>query len=188
MPPVRTGSYGENVVWPVSVLGQPQQVIELGSLGDQILDNLRRLVPHAIPVEGGPKLLAAEHGHKHLVEFHGVEVRVGVLLEAANTILHHQNSTRGAGGHAVKDSEHVEEAEEDIAHVAKHFDGRCEAVNILDGIVPLAQENEVLQVCDAKEHVCLLDKRFEGGEKAAAALEEGEKAAVTEPRHAGVLQ
>lgn len=109
-------------------------------------------------MDQSPKLLAAEHGQKHLVESQGVEVRVGVFPEAANTLLHQQNSTRGAGGHAVKDFERVEEVEEEIAHVAKHFDGRCEAVNILDGIVPLAQENEVLQVRDAEEHVRLLDK------------------------------
>ena len=35
-----------------------------------------------VDMNQSPKLFATEHGHKQLVEFHGVEVRVGVLLEA----------------------------------------------------------------------------------------------------------
>ena len=39
-----------------------------------------------VDMNQSPELFATEHGHKHLVEFHGVEVRVMVLLEAAHTI------------------------------------------------------------------------------------------------------
>ena len=41
-------------MWLIPVVGQPQQVIELGGLGDQILGDLRSPVPHELPVDGGP--------------------------------------------------------------------------------------------------------------------------------------
>jgi hypothetical protein len=43
-------------VWLVSAVGQPDQVIELRSPSDQILGNFRGLVPHKVPVDGGPVL------------------------------------------------------------------------------------------------------------------------------------
>jgi hypothetical protein len=43
-------------VWLVSAAGQPDQVIELRRPSDQALGNFRSLVPHEVPVEGGPVL------------------------------------------------------------------------------------------------------------------------------------
>lgn len=186
MPLVRTGSDGENGVWFVSAVGQPQQVIELGSLGDQILDNLCSLESHARPVDGGPKILAAEHGQEHSGELHSSGVRVGVLLKVALILHRHQSSVRFAGSNGVKGFLHLEEVREDSTLAAKFVKRRHEAGHILDGIVPLAQKNKALQVLDAEKHIRFMDKRFEGG--AIAPPEEGEKATVTKPRHAGVIQ
>ena len=53
----------------------------------------------------------------------------------------------------------IDEAEEEPPLLAEHrVDLGHEADDVLDGVVPLAQEDEVLQVGDAEEDIRLLDK------------------------------
>lgn len=182
------GSDGENVVWPVSAVGQPQQVIELRSLGDQILGNLRSLVPHELPVDGVPELLVAVQGREQAGAPDGAGGGVGILAEVALIKLRHNGAVRRADGDGVDGFVQIDEAEEEPSLLAEHrIDLGHEADDVLDGIVPLALPREALQVLHAEEHVRLLEQSLEGGVEAVA-REEGEEAAATEPRHAWVLQ